>query len=238
MIENRIDVIRMSASRPDLLVISTESLQRHLKFDGQLRFLLHEDYLNNDLSDKCVSYAESTGLFDVIVKDNPKIGQGRSLTKMLKMVNTKYIIHWEDDYELLCDLDLNTVVRLLDNNEDINQISFQKRQIMSEKPGFKKIEITRDYLKLTTNPHWAFIPAIWRVSFIQPKWVEFENDIHWRINDILKGKRSVVEADANWVIKNTGTYYFGGIDEGHYTNHIGSSRSLREGAEQKRWAKS
>ena len=230
-----IDIIRISASRPDLLTKSTESMIKNIKYSGELRYHLHEDVLNSRLSDECLKYANESKVFTTIYSDNPPIGQGPSLSMMLDNVASEYVIHWEDDYELIQPLDLDMVVKILDENKDVNQICFHKRRIMKEKPGYVKIQVERSGVELTTNPHWAFMPAIWRMSYIMPKWKSFPMNIHWEMNHILKGGKNIENIDCNWVIKNTGTYYLGAIGHGHYTNHIGFERSLREGEEQKKW---
>src|SRR3990167_1437916 len=82
----RIDVFRTSASRPGFFKASTESLLVHLKSSGRLRWLVHEDYLNREASRAAVTYAKSTGLFDVILESDPPMGQGLSLNALLRHV--------------------------------------------------------------------------------------------------------------------------------------------------------
>ena len=227
----KIDIVRMSASRPDLLKESTETLMQHLKFSGELRWLFHEDVLNKKRSDECIEYINSLDIDKVLVVDDPPITNGPGLTNLLKSTNTSYVIQWEDDYRCERDIDLDLVCKVLDENPGVNQIAFNKRSTMSEKPGFVKKEVTRSGVKLMTNPHWAFTPAIWRMSYIMPKWSCQKGFIHWHINSILKG--SLKQAD--WVINNTGTYYLGTNGEPRFCFHIGYERSLRNGVEQTNW---
>ena len=228
-----LDIIRTSASRPELLKESTESLLKYIKFSGILRWIIHEDVLNWSKSSECIEYIKGLDINKVLLIDKPNVGQGMSLTKLLEASTTKYFLNWEDDYRAEREIDLDLVVKILDENNDVNQISFWKRQTMSEKPGFKKKEVIKSGRVLTTNPHWAFTPAIWRASFIKPKWKNGD-EIHWHMNRVLKA--STNNPNADWVIANLGTYHLGPIGENRYSYHIGwGDHSLRLGKEQVSW---
>jgi len=231
-----IDIMRTSASRPSLLKESTETMLEHLKYSGKLRWFLHEDVLNRESSDECVKYSRSLGIYEKVEVNQPPIGQGLSLSWLIEQVETPYVINWEDDYIAKQDIDLDLCVAIFDQHKDINQIAFQKRPIMGEKPGFKKKQISRKVkmkdeiidVDLVVNPHWAFIPSIYRASYLKSKWVKESGQIHWSFNARLKGGNGV-KRDANWVMANTGTYFLGKIEHGWYTYHIGGGKSLREG---------
>jgi hypothetical protein len=96
-----IDIIRTSASRPELLKISTQSILDHLKFSGNMEFILHEDVLNQASSDECIRYSESLGIYKTIKVDNPPLGHNRSFTWLASQVTSPFFLFWEDDYELL-----------------------------------------------------------------------------------------------------------------------------------------
>lgn len=233
----KIELIRTSASRSDLLIESTKALRKFLKFDGEIVWHLHEDILNQERSNQCINYAMNCGLYKNVFINNPAIGQGHSLTKLLFTTTSKYILNFEDDFKPVREIDLNLCVEILEKFEKVNQICFHKRQTMSEKPGFQKKEVifTLDdgrEIVLTTNPHWALIPALWRADWIKQRWVDFEQGGHWSLNDSLKGGKL---QQADWVIENTGTYYMGKIGENQYTDHMGADRSLRDKTEQGRW---
>lgn len=231
---NTIEIIRTSASRPDLLEETTALLLKHLKFSGELIWHIHEDFLSPERSNQCIHWAKYSGVYHTTLKDLPPVGQGASLTKLLDLTSSKYIFNCEDDFGPVRDVDLDLAVYLMEKGENINQICFNKRQTMTEKPGFQKKEVEIEGHKLTTNPHWALIPALWRADWIKARWVSFNQGCHWDLNDKLKGGGCKV-LPAEWVIENTGTYYMGGIGEYQYMKHFGFMRSLREVEEQKGW---
>jgi hypothetical protein len=231
-----IDIMRTSASRPDLLKESTKSLIKNLKYSGKLRWFLHEDVLNIENSKKCLDYSRELSIYNKIEVSNPPIGQGLSLSWLISQMESEFVINWEDDYIARMEIPLDLCVAVLKQHKDINQIAFQKRPIMGEKPGFKKKEVTRKIIlndeeldvNLVVNPHWAFIPSIYRRSYLKSKWVNEGGQIHWTFNTRLKGGNGM-KRDADWVIANTGTYFLGKIEGGWYTYHIGGGKSLREG---------
>jgi hypothetical protein len=96
-----IDIIRTSASRPDLLKISTQSILDHLKFSGKINWFLHEDVLNDAASEECIKYSESLGIYTKIGKNNPPLGHSESFYWLIDRITSDFFMFWEDDYELL-----------------------------------------------------------------------------------------------------------------------------------------
>lgn len=231
-----IDIVRTSASRPDLLQRSTESLLEKILWDGDTRMILHEDVLNKEASNKCIKWAEKSGLFDIIEVSNPPITQGPSLCWLMSKITSEYFLNWEDDFLAVRPIDLNLVVKVMDENKDVNQIAFHKRQTMSNRHGWPKKEVVRSGVWLTTNPHWAFTPSIERTSFIKPQWVDlpkFSNPV-WIINPIVK--KTNVMRSAEWLIENVGCYFLGKIGESAFSKHIGEGQSVRKGETVRSWS--
>jgi hypothetical protein len=230
----RICIMTTSASRPYFLGPMIESLQKHITFPGVIHWLVHEDVIDDARSKECVSIVQSCPWSEILAIDSPPVGQGHSITKNLSQVDTPYVLNWEDDFTMVRDVDLGRLVQFMDDYSDnVNQICFNKRQTMSEKPGFPKKEMKFGDITLTTNPHWALIPALWRMSYILPRWVDFGQGAHWDLNRGLKGGNK--SRDADWVISNTKTYYYGPVGENAYSCHNGAGHSLREGTEQGIW---
>jgi len=229
-----IDVMRTSASRPELLKISTETLAKHLKWSGKLNVFYHEDVLNGKGSDECERYlfedAPKLLAPNTFKKDLPPITQMMSLTWLVEQMRTEYFLNWEDDYEALREIDLDIAVKILDENKDVNQIAFHKRATMHNRYTFIKREVVRSGFKLVTNPHWAFTPAIWRRSFImqywRPPYTPGINPVWW-LNPLIKKSHSM--RSAKWIIKNSGHYFMGQFQEPAFCYHIGGGKSLREG---------
>jgi len=244
----QIDIIRTSSSRPELLELTTESWKKYLKFDGELRWILHEDVLN---SDKIEAIKKIGSNYDIFQINNPAIGQGESLFWLLEQVKTKLILYIEDDWKLLKEINLDELYDLMYTNTDINQITFNKRAIMAKKQWFIKKEIKKDNISLVTDMYWTFIPSLWRIDWIKPKIPEYLKETSggtcsYGLNDHLRkffgDKMADEDFNADWVIANTGTYFLGNLmknykelvvsgkmdskdydklDNGFYVQHLG-----------------
>jgi hypothetical protein len=217
-----IDVIVPSSSRFYCLKPVYESLQKNLSYSGELRFILHEDIIVTEPSKKLIEWAQ--GKFDII-KAEPRIGFGPSVSWLWNQVISKYFLYWEDDYELVKPLDLDVVVNLMDNNSNINQIAFHKRPIKRERHWFIKKEVCIDGIDLSIGPHWAFTPAIWRNSYIK-KYIPvggINGNPAWGLNDCIHKSFDGIPG-LKWyaedVEQRMGHYYLGRVGEGHYTEDL------------------
>ena len=204
-----------------------------MKFSGKFRWIYHEDVLNVKASDKCIEIAKDYE-FDVIGKNDPPIGQGASLTWLLKHVQGDYVINWEDDQAAIREIDLDRIIYIMDKYVDrINQIAFHKREIEKNHYDWVAEEMELEGVNFVTNPHWAYVPAIWRMSYIKPRWLGSNSgNHHWEQNAKLKNQNVNDLAGprpAAWVMKNTKTFYYGKVAEPAYIKHLGSGNSLREG---------
>ena len=228
MMNPQITLMYDSASRPNLVEQSLQTLQRHMKYSGETIWIFHEAELFPDESAKCVHIAKYSGIFDKIVKSKPR-GQGMSIGNILKECKTEYFIHFEDDHICLRDIPLDDIVGVMETNHKINQIAFNKRVTVPIVAGWPKKEIKSGNFTLTTSPHWRYTPAIWRMDYIKPRWVDFPNsdNSHWEIQRVLKKNAKEERPDANWIIENLGTYYWGKIGEPAYVKNIGKGLSNR-----------
>ena len=227
-----IDVIRTSTSRPSLLEKSHYSFMNKVHYSDGFRFLLHEDVIKSEESIKCFLFAKNTGY--KISLNLPPIGHGCSLQSLILFVNTKYFFALEDDWEFLRDIDLNLIVNLMENNPDINQITFHKRPIMGQKGNFEKRQIERDGINLVVSPHWNMLPSLCRTSFILPYFTKplalLDSNFVWTLNKQIKQLERIEDIrDCEWTQKNMGTYFFGKHGEGTFIFHLGGGYSVREG---------
>jgi hypothetical protein len=202
---------------------------KNLKYSGKLRWFLHEDFLDHEKSTECVAYSNSLKLYEKILADHLSIGHRRSFLQLFDQVSSEYVIHWEDDYELLKEIDLDFHINVMDKYP-VNQICFPKRDILPDKPNFEKIEVKFDGEIYTTCNHWMVVPSIWRMSYVRHAINDLKSynleDFHWQINRKLKGQNR--NHDAQFVIENTKTFYFGPIRGGKTVEHIGKlDRSVR-----------
>ena len=218
-----------SASRPHLLDITLNSLQKHLKYSGELYWIHYETFLDAERSQECLDLVNRSGLFNKILENHDPKGECVSIDRVLSGLwkTAKYFIHWEDDYIALRDINLDLCYYLLEENPMINQIAFNRRQTMSDVSGWMKKEFRFGEQRMTTCPHWRFCPAMWKLSFLKDKWKPFEgSNGHWRINEVLQ-KGFQPNKTADLVAEKLGTFYLGPIGELAYCEHIGKGHSGR-----------
>jgi hypothetical protein len=211
-----IDIIRTSSSRPEILKLTTEALHHHLKFSGTFRWIIHEDSVDGR-TENTMKYIKEN--YDVYKQDSPPINQGASLKWLLSQTNTKYVFLIEDDWRLIRDLDVDMMVKILDENNDVNQLTANKRKHLPKRGDtFTKKMVMRSGYYLTTDPYWTLIPSLWRMSYITGKLPpDMEKTsggaCSYGINNYIRrniyGRYDMCDAD--WVINNVGTYFIGPI---------------------------
>lgn len=222
-----IPILRPSASRVSCIKESTKSILEKIRFKGELPQILHEDVLDIKQSLEILDWAYSQKCFERVVADYPPLRQGHTMDWLINTVQSKYFMFWEDDFVLERAIDLNDVVHLMENNPKINQIVFHKRETMPERGVWQKKEVVIDGQVLTTSPNWSFLPAIWRTDFIKNWWVcpgKHAQAASFEVNRSIKQVKPLdgVTRDADWMIKHVGTYFWGGIGNALYVNHIGN----------------
>jgi hypothetical protein len=150
--DNQIDIIRTSTSRPEILQVTTDALNKHLKFSGQFRWILHEDVLDKN---RFTNISKACKMYNVMSFNDPPVGLKESMNILLRQTKSKYVLNIEDDWRLLRDIEIDPLIEIMENNEDINQVAFHKRPIGAYKNygslRFKKREVERDGIPLVTN---------------------------------------------------------------------------------------
>lgn len=210
-----------SSSRLEYLKVTLESLKNKLKFDGLIKYILHEDFLIPKESEKIIKWAEKN--FDIVGFHNPACGLAQSVDWLLNTVDSEYILQVQDDWMFIRDLPIDMILKLMDCS-NVNQVAFNKRVTRSYKYNWKKKQINIKGVNLVTNPYWTFIPAIWKLSYIKKFWKDPPNKSYapWWINPIIKNIKSDKDIrDSKWVINNSGTYFLGKIRESPYVKHFG-----------------
>lgn len=215
------DILITSSSRPDLLQQTIKSMQDKLKFSGTLRWLLHEDCLDENRSTQVICWAEQSNLFDEIVVSKPRIGLGASVYEMFSYIESLVFFRSCDDWRYTKEIDLDILLNLFEKYEKINQIVFHKRCVEGTKNEFLRESTNFDGTWLTITNQWGWIPAIWRTGFVKEKYkLAWTSGISFF--DELKGKTVL---DPMWFKENMGAYLFGKIEESDiFIKHIGGGR--------------
>src|SRR4030043_1501676 len=94
---SKIQIWRMSASRPWQVEKTHPALINHLKYSGELEYHLIESVLVEELSNECIKFGNRNGYTVHVI--NPAEGQGMSMDYALtKVIDVEYSLKWEDDF--------------------------------------------------------------------------------------------------------------------------------------------
>ena len=247
--QRAVDVIVPSTSRPDLLKQTLESFKDHVKFNGRLRFFLEEANMGVRETDptisaemisrtaECVRIADRHGFTGVNVED---VGSySWALTKAMdRWITSPYMFNLEDDWLCIRDIPLDLAVDAMEQNE-INQIRFNKRDTMPSKNEGAWIKVTRklavngqEYI-FTGSDHWYFNPALWRMEWIRPRWEARQANAHWYLNNhaygpLMREYKFETRPGPDFYADVLRFYIWGGIDEKAFFRHLGvGERSTR-----------
>jgi len=263
----KIEVWRMSASRPWQLEKSHPTLLEHLKYSGELEYHLIESVLVEDLSNQCIEWGKENEY--EVHEIHPARGQGYAIWHYLNEVcNCPYALKWEDDFQAEVDIPLDDCVLLMEKYNHINQICFNKRKTMKYKRmsewnidtkkcevfGWEKeqrcFDVNGKSYPLVVKDRWWFGSAVWRTAFIKPLFKSYYNNTHNKMNDdVLMPMAGFVYGDesqgfvgrkqpiAEEIEKHVGCYIYGKTGDPRMVFHAGLNDSLWTGDLQKRWAK-
>jgi hypothetical protein len=226
-----VDVVIWSASRPSLCARTLEAFRRFVQFSGRLRYFLCEDLLDaaslpalQDLGVSCTGarYAEFHSL-------------GHSMTDGLdRFVTAPYLFFLEDDEEAVAPLPLDAAVEALERYPHLNQITFGRRKIERSMDGMpdridRAIEVQGAVQPLTNSWHWHFLPSVWRLSFLRPRWIGFQEHVHLKTNwpgaPLLPGWTT--RPPAEWYADVLGSVLWGAVRQPPFFRHLGGGALSR-----------
>jgi hypothetical protein len=123
-----IDVIITSTAR-ETIFPTIESFLDKVKFSGTFRFLINVDCCYN------CNVRDIYSLFDKLNVSYFKVnfqrfGFTRAASSLIKLVETPYYFHLEDDWVFLQEIYLDDLLTLFNNHRSINHIRFSKEQIL------------------------------------------------------------------------------------------------------------
>jgi len=216
----KIDVLVMASSRPDLLKITMQSFKEYMVFKNiELRYLIHEDFVYPEESKKSLEYALNH--FDIVESSLPKIGVGYAMDKMFKMVESDYVFYLQDDWEFERPVELDRLLWTMDNNPNINCITFNKYRNMKKIEGFEDKEFEYDGMKFCIYGGWQFLPGVWRMSKVREKWSPRKVRPEGNYQNSFGSNE--VRQNHDHLLKEVGAYMYGGMGEYRYVRHTGNT---------------
>lgn len=229
-----IDILITSASRPDSLKSQIKAFYEHVKYDETWAIHLHEDVVpdmeaaSKELQEYAIAgLSNPFPIFANVYVSDPRIGRGPALNKLRKHANSKYIWYMEEDFDFVKDIDLNSLIKLMDEYPHINQIVFNWRTLPRiPKPGGPNTDVficEERHFKgghtLHVSERWTWQPGLWRRSWVMPKWDFNERYSNKGFNRKLKANIKQEEWDPEWHEQNVGAYYYGSWNDDPWVKH-------------------
>jgi len=246
----KLEVWRMSASRPHHLKASHPTLLEHLKYSGDIEYHLIESVLVKELSEECIAWGKNNGYKVHVI--NPAQGQGYAVWYYLNNVcNCPFALKWEDDFQAEVDIPLDDCVDLMIEYPHINQICFNKRETMRYKwcedeygERYKWMKEQRYFnlhgrkVPLVVKEKWWFGASLWRTEFIKPIFQYWKSNTHNIFNDqvilpMIRGEKNR-RYSASEVEESVGCYIYGKTGDKRMAFHAGRGDSIWAGEFQKK----
>ncbi len=165
-----IDILITSSSRPQLYPYFWESFNKMVIYRGKSNIIVHEDFVLEEESKKVVKWIKNN-IDCELITHNPPIGLGKALDIIIKnKLKNKYCFYLQEDWEFERPIDLDQILWVMDRNEKINLVVFNK--INNIKILNKAVQKEYDYdgLKMCLYHQWSFMPGIWRISHVKKYW--------------------------------------------------------------------
>jgi hypothetical protein len=123
-----IDVLINSCARPDLMDVSFKTFLKHIKTTHKFRFVIVEDKVENEerqaLGREWIE--QNKNYFDEILYLPKKAGMDRFYQEAIKLGRSPYFFRLEDDMDFQVDINIDPLIEILEQNQDICQITFRR----------------------------------------------------------------------------------------------------------------
>ncbi len=128
----KIDVIITSCARPDILDVSWSTFRDRIKTDEhEFRHVLVEDKVADEARQKeGIKWIEKhRQFFDKIVLLKERAGPGFWYAKNIEHCESKYHFHLEDDNKFIIDINIDPLIKVLQNHDNIVNIMCSRGKI-------------------------------------------------------------------------------------------------------------
>ena len=226
---DRLDILIMGSSRPQLLVYLIESLQRFVLSQIQnveYKIFLHEDFLIPSESDKTIKFCKENNI--TVVNHNPNIGVGPAMDYMFKKhIKAPYLLYLQDDWEFeRSGIDVDRILCMMNRNQNVNCVTFHKYRNMKPFDRWEHKEVEFDGVGMCLYPGWTFNPGIWRMSKVRQHWRTKKErpEGYWQTGLGTHEQRM----SHKYCEDNLGSYVYGGMGEYRYVRHLGGTWRMAE----------
>jgi hypothetical protein len=214
-----LDILIMGSSRPQLLPFFWNSVKRMCIIRRPVRVFYHEDWVFPKESKKVKAELNKLDASIKYIEHNPKIGLGPAMDYMFRNhIKSKYMFYLQEDWEFERPIDIDQILWVMDKNPKINLVFFNKYVTYRSINGFPQEEHRFNGLDLCLYPAWTFLPGIWRMPFVRPKWRTTYNKPEAFFTQVFDGRNN-----PKWAKEHLGAYIYGKRGDPRAVRHLGNS---------------
>lgn len=156
------------SSRPSVYPIFWESFNKMVKMEGKPKITAYEDVIFRDQSNKVKNYIKPK--VDDYIEIQPNRRLGYVLNMILNNVKTQYFVYLQEDWKFLKEIDIDKIIKVMDENPRIKQVWFPKKLQKNTYKSFCGDTINISGCNLVPYNSWAFLPNISRTDFVRDIW--------------------------------------------------------------------
>jgi hypothetical protein len=214
-----LDILIMGSSRPKLIPIFWKSVEKMCCIRRPVRVFYHEDWVFPEESKKVEEVVRNL-IPDVhYFQHKPRVGLGPAMDYMIKQhIKSKYMFYLQEDWEFEQPVDIDRILWMMDRNDDVNLVFFNKYITYKSINKFPQEHCRKDNVDLCLYPAWTFMPGLWRMPFVRPKWRTRYQNPEAYFTQVFDNRN-----DPQWCRKNMGAYIYGRRGEHRYVRHLGNS---------------
>jgi len=216
-----LDVMINSCARPDILEISISTFKKHIKTNHNLRYVILEDKVDDERRQEAGrKWIESNKyLFDEIHCAEKRMGPGFFFAPIVKLCQTPFFFHLEDDNEFLVDINIDPILEMMKRHDDIANVVL-RRGMMVDKRNHPKAVII-DGIELTKFDLYSVATGLFNVNIA--KTIIDKAGWHNQLREVqVLGKLSQEMKFKKYTLGRDNSFL-------HY-NHIGPNKGYRKGS--------
>lgn len=210
-----LDILITSSSRPRCFKRTVESFIDKAEYSGKFRFLVHEDCVFPVMSRKVKAWLNEFVKYDdrqvIYCEDDPPIGLGNAIMKMLPKIQGELFFYSQDDWEFERTIPLDDMIGVMRHNisfQDINQLILSgyrlfdtERMVKGEKVKIRFPERRVDFpdsdrtFLIRRNWRWGMGIGLWKTRWAKTlplkdnKVSDLSHDLRVKHNTYLWGPK-------------------------------------------------
>jgi len=219
---NKIDITMTATMRHKVVEETLISFFKKMLMDqSRFRLIINVDPIGNDSKKKWVEKVANRFFKDVLINIPSEPGFTKAVQWCWSQTKSEYVFHLEDDWKLLRPVNIDSMIEILEKNQDLVSLRLSKINIGSTKFGNKNGFI--EHPKISLNPTLFKGDFLRTVSPLMDLSVNPEKQL--RINKTPRGKyiskfiHGIYVKDSNEkIVEDIGREW---MNESKYTKKIG-----------------